>query len=176
MRNRAVRAHSAALLAALLMAVSGPVESADQAGCAAFKWPLDRELVLFTAAQSPRLASGATLATWPGTATLLELQSAGAIHYAQPPEHAQKPGAPNGAILIIAAPPRPGRYQVTLSAEAWIDLIQDGTFARSYDHTSAPDCPTMHKSVRFELSAEPVTLQLSSAKTSRIAVTILPVD
>src|SRR6516162_10106252 len=62
------------------------------------------------------------------------------------PERKPKPGAPLGTLLTFAAVQRAGHYQVTLSADAWIDLIQDGKMVPSYDHSGGPECPGVRAS------------------------------
>jgi hypothetical protein len=59
-----------------------------------------------------------------------------------------------------------------LSDEAWIDVIQDGHYARSIGSTGRSDCPGLRKSVRFELNASPFVVQLSGVTTEMIAVAV----
>jgi hypothetical protein len=44
---------------------------------------------------------------------------------------------------------------VTLSHEAWIDVVQDGRYARSVGSTSRNDCPGLRKSVRLDFGVRP---------------------
>jgi hypothetical protein len=61
---------------------------------------------------------------------------------------------------------------VTLSEEAWIDVVQDGRYARSVGSSRRSDCPGLRKSVRFQLGAAPFVLQLSGADSDSVAVAI----
>jgi hypothetical protein len=61
---------------------------------------------------------------------------------------------------------------VTLSQDAWLDVIQDGRYARSAGSSGRRDCPGLRKSVRFHLQAGPVVLQLSAVESSEISVAI----
>ena len=65
---------------------------------------------------------------------------------------------------------------VTLSDDAWIDVIQNGRYARSIGSTARGDCPCVRKSVRLDLDASPVVLQLSGVAPDTIAVTIGAVE
>ena len=74
------------------------------------------------------------------------------------------------------APERPGAYQVTLSGEGWIDLVQNSAALDSTDHSGAKNCPGLRKSVRFKVGAAPVTLQISGSPTNSIKIATRPVD
>ncbi len=74
--------------------------------------------------------------------------------------------------MRVPAPEKAGVYQVSLSDEAWIDVVQDGRYARSVGSTGRSDCPGLRKSVRFELSASPFVVQISGVSSASIALTI----
>lgn len=86
----------------------------------------------------------------------------------------RKPKAPYwfGGIIQLPAIAKPGLYQVTLSDEAWIDVVQNGPYARSIGSTGRSDCPGLRKSVRFELDAGPIVVQLSGVMAEKIVVVI----
>jgi hypothetical protein len=63
-----------------------------------------------------------------------------------------------------------GIYQITLSDDAWIDVIQNGRYARSVGSTGRSDCPGVRKSVRLDLDASPVVLQVSGVAPETIAL------
>ncbi len=79
-------------------------------------------------------------------------------------------------MLTFAPPAKPGLYQVTLSSEGWIDLVQEGKALDSADHSGVKNCPGLRKSVRFSVGAAPVTLQISGAPAASIKVAIRPVE
>ena len=85
-------------------------------------------------------------------------------------------GAPFGGMLAFAAPDKAGVYQVTLSSEGWIDLVQGGAALGSADHSGAKNCPGLRKSVRFDIGAAPVVLQISGAPAETIKIAIRPVE
>ena len=65
-------------------------------------------------------------------------------------------------------------YQVTLPDEAWIDVAQDGRYARSVGSTGRSDCPGLRRSLRLELAASPFVLQLSGVSSDVIVIAISP--
>lgn len=71
---------------------------------------------------------------------------------------------------------KPGRYQVTLSHEAWIDIVQAGAYRPSGEFSGVHGCPGLRKSVRFEFSAAPLVLQLSGASAPVIKIAIRKVE
>jgi hypothetical protein len=79
-------------------------------------------------------------------------------------------------MVRVPALAKPGIYQITLSDDAWIDVIQNGRYARSVGSTGRSDCPGVRKSVRLDLDASPVVLQVSGVTPETIAITIGPVQ
>ena len=66
------------------------------------------------------------------------------------------------------------RLQVSLSSEAWVDVIQNGHSIVASDHSGDPNCPGLRKSVRFTLTAAPVTLEISNAPDDHVRIAITP--
>ena len=148
-----------------------PPAFADDA-CAAFKWPLSREQSWFRDPH-PAIASGASLAKADGAATI-RLRPVGEITFAVPPDH--KPAAGTyAAVIAVPAVDQGGLYQITLSDEAWIDVVQDGAPRKSVDFSGKTGCPGLRKSVRFDLAAAPITIQVSGAKAEAIELAVGPV-
>ena len=65
---------------------------------------------------------------------------------------------------------------MTISDDAWIDIIQNERHARSVGSTGRRDCAGMRKSVRLELGPTPFVLQLSAAATPVITIAISRVE
>ena len=101
------------------------VAMADDAGCAAFKWPVTREQSLFPAAPAAQL--GASIAL--GEAADLALEPVDTISFTVPPERAPAAGT-FGATASVTVPPE-GELQITLSGEAWVDVVQEGHTMKS---------------------------------------------
>jgi len=64
--------------------------------------------------------------------------------------------------MRLPSAPRAGLYQVILSQDAWIDVVQDGKYMRSVGSTAGGYYPRLRKSVRLELGHAPFALQLSA--------------
>jgi hypothetical protein len=160
---------------ALMVAMTGPA-AADDAGCDKFAWSLTHERALFAAVDKRPLAAESELAAIPKEAIVLGLRPAGQATFALPPERKPKSESWFGGALRLPAPEKPGSYQVTLSQEAWIDVVQGGRYARSIGSTGRSDCSGLRKSVRFELNATPFVVQLSGIATETVVVAISRVD
>lgn len=159
--------------AGLLIAFLAPARAADD-GCEKFAWSLAQERAWFAAADKAKLAAGESSAALPSGAFVLTLQPGGTATFAVPPERKPKSAASFGGAVWFPAPERPGVYQVTLSDEAWIDIVQDGRYARAIGSSGRGDCPGLRKSVRFELGSVPFVLQLSGATADTTVVAIRP--
>ncbi len=160
----------ATLAAAALFVIATPAIAED--GCDKFAWSLARERAAFAAADKPALKMGQAIAVIPKTAFVLVLQPGAQASFAMPPERKPKAERWFGGALAFPAPDRPGIYQVTLSEEAWIDVVQDGRYARSVGSTGRSDCPGLRKSVRLDLSATLFVLQLSGVTSERVVISI----
>ncbi len=154
--------------------IPATVAAEEPAGCEKFAWSLKREQGWFAVSDKPTIAAGGTLETVPGTAFVVRLQPGGGAKFALPPERTSKLERWFGGMVSFPAPPRAGLYQITLSDEAWIDVVQAGTYAKSIGNTGRRDCPILRKSVRFQLLQIPFSLQLSGATSDVITVAISP--
>jgi hypothetical protein len=162
------------LLTALLLIVSAPAFAAEEpSGCDKFKWPIDRERAALTAPDRTKLASGSEQAALPSTGMTLALVAPGDAKLPSPPERAPKDGTFAGFTSIKTAP-KAGLYTVSLSAGAWVDVVQDGHFLRPKAFSGATDCDGIRKIMKFELTASPLMLQVSSARENAISIAILP--
>jgi len=147
---------------------------AEEPACASFAWPLARELALLDAKGVRAVESGATIRFGEGVGVALRPMAD--VAFAAQPERLPKIPASFAGLLRIEAPARPGLYQVTLSEEAWIDVVQDGARLRAGAFSGKTGCPGMRKSVRFDLSASPVIVQISGAAADRVNVVATPAD
>jgi hypothetical protein len=163
---------------AVLAGVQGSANAAGPGGCDAFDWPLATELAWMVAADPLDAVSGGTVASLPEKAIALSLQPEAQTKLAVPASGKPKsvPDRPFAGTVTVASLAKGGVYQVTLSGPGWIDVIQDGQVAGSVSHTGKADCPSIRKSVRFELKPGPVTLQVTSVPAESIRITIRPAD
>ena len=159
------------LSALFVVCIASAAHAEDNAGCDKFKWSVARERAWFAAGAKP-VAAGAelALADQAYAVALVPDESAG---FVLPPERAPKPGA-FGGVLKIAALPKAGLYEITLSDEAWIDVVQSGASVKSSDFSGQKNCPGVRKSVRFPLAAGPATVQISNAASAAIQLAIAP--
>ena len=159
------------LVAIALIASLASADAADD-GCEKFAWSLARERAAFAASDKMTIAAGEALAALPASALLIRLRPAAQASFAMPPERKPKTEQWHGGMVRLPAPTKPGIYQITLSDDAWIDIIQNGRYARSVGSTGRSDCPGVRKSVRLDLDASAVVLQVSGVAPDTIAVTI----
>ena len=147
-------------------------QNQEPVGCDKFKWPLDNERAML-AADAPTVASGTNLSHPLPLAVIVSLVSLADAKLPAPPERAPKSPTSYAGFVQVAAPQAAGSYKVTLSSEAWIDVAQNGHFVKSTAFTSVTGCDGVRKSVKFDLAAQPITLELSGvpSNTIRMAVT-----
>jgi hypothetical protein len=124
------------LVAIALIALLGPARAADD-GCEKFAWSLVRERAAFAAADKTTIATGETLAALPAGALVIRLQPGAQASFAMPPERKPRTEQWHGGMVRLPALAKPGIYQITLSDDAWIDVIQNGRYARSVGSTAA---------------------------------------
>ena len=150
-----------------LLAVQG---AAAEDGCRQFAWPVDRELELFADGFVVDVESESALPK-DGVFSLL-LQPVATVIYAVAPERGRDDGL-GGIVTLewISA----GRYQVTLSGEAWIDALQNERRLPMLASTSRNDCPGIRQSVQFEVDSLPLTLQFGGAMVRRLNIAVMRV-
>jgi hypothetical protein len=164
----------ASVVALLLFAAAGPALAAEEpSGCDKFKWPIDHERAALTAPDRAKLSSGAELAALPVSGITLALLAPADAKLPTPPERAPKDGTLAGFTSVKAAP-KPGIYTISLSAGAWVDVVQDGHFLKPKAFSGATDCEGIRKTMKYELADKPFVLQVSGAKENAISIAILP--
>lgn len=146
-------------------------------GCAAFKWLLENERRAFEDAALEQIASGTARGAWKEQSFALALQPDTEVPYTLPPTRRKEAdGKRFGGMIAFAAPAKAGVYQVTISGEGWIDLVQQGKSLKSAAHSSVKDCPGLRKSVRFAIANSPLVLQISGAADQSIKIAIAAVE
>ncbi|MCC8957061.1 hypothetical protein H8B02_27590 [Bradyrhizobium sp. Pear77] len=164
------------LLAASLLLASVPAFAAEEpSGCDKFKLSIDRARAALTAPDRAKLASGSEQAALPPTAITLALVAPGEAKLPSPPERAPKDGTFAGFTSFKAAP-KAGLYTVSLSAGAWVDLVQDGHFLKPKAFSGATDCDGIRKTMKYDLTASPFVLQVSGSKENSLSIAIQPSD
>ena len=163
-----------ASVVALLLLSSAPAWTAEEpSGCDKFKWNIDHERAALAAADRAKLASGSEVAALPSTGMILGLRAPSEAKLPSPPERAPKEGTFAGFTNFKTAP-KAGIYTISLSAGAWVDVVQDGHFLKPKGFSGATDCEGIRKTMKYELAAGPFVLQVSGAKEDSISIAILP--
>lgn len=151
-------------------------EAKDMAACAAFKWPIDKERAAFENPDLEKLSSDTSKGPWGKQAFALQLKPAKDIAFPIPLPDKKNPPNTFGGTLSFAAPAAAGPYQITISNHSWIELVQDGAALKPVDHSGAKGCDGIRKSIRFNIGAAPVTLQVSGSTDETVNVSIRPVE
>ena len=164
-----MRAWSGILIAC---AIANPAFAQEPVGCSKFKWPLDKKRATLNGTDLPKVFSGERV-TWPipwaATVALVPFADA---RLPAPPERAPKSPGSFAGFVQLPAPARAMTYEITLSSEGWIDVVQDGHAMEVVDFTGATGCAGVRKSVKFDLAARPLTVTLSGVAAAAIGIAI----
>lgn len=158
----------ALLVIALLSAA--PAIAAEPSGCDKFKWPVDADRAALSATDRGTLASGATLLL--EKAVTLQLKPLSEAKLPGPPERVPAEGTFAG--FVQTGLPGAGAVVVSLSDAVWVDVVQAGLTLKPIAFSGATDCDGIRKTLRFEVGAEPLTIQISGSKTDRVNLLIHP--
>ena len=159
-------------VAALMLGATSALAAEEPSGCDKFKWPIERERAALTAPNRAKLASGSEQPALPSTAVTLDLVAPADARLPTPPERAPKDGSFAGFTSIKTA--KAGLYTISLSAGAWVDVVQDGHFLKPVAFSGATDCDGIRKTMKYELSGQPLVVQISGAKDNSLSIAILP--
>ena len=153
-------------------AMTAPCLAQEPVGCDKFKWPLDKERATLTGTDLPKLKSGDKAAFPIPFGTSLALVPFGDAKLPTPPERAPKDPNSFAGYVVVPAPAKAGTYKITLSAEGWIDVVQNGAKVKSGTFSGVLGCEGIRKSVKFDLAQAPFALELSSVKSNAINLTV----
>jgi hypothetical protein len=159
----------------LLLGAAPAVAAEEPSGCDKFKWPIDRERAALTAPDRAKLASGSEQAALSSSAITLALVAPADAKLPSPPERAPKDGTFAGFASFKAAP-KAGLYTISLSAGAWVDVVQDGHFLKPVANSGAKNCDGIRKVLKYELPASPFVLQVSGTTEKAISIAVLPAE
>ena len=161
-----------AIIVLALCASVTPCLAQEPVGCDKFKWPLDKERATLTGTDLPKLKSGDKVAFPIPFGASVALVALGDAKLPAAPERTPKDPNSHAGYIAVPAPPKAGTYKITLSAEGWIDVVQNGQRIKSGAFSGALGCEGIRKSVKFELAQAPVTVELSSVKSNTINLTV----
>ena len=159
--------------AALLVHIGLPAWAQEGSGCSGFKWHIDREQTAFAGEGLPTVNAGAQI---PGVmeAVGLSLAKQEGMTFEVEPSHKPKNNPAYAGMFSIVPIQVPGPYNITISDEAWIDVIQGGKVLHQTGFTGSNGCHDVRKSVRFDLSNGPATILISDAVKDSLKIEVLP--
>ena len=157
----------------IVLAASAAASADDASGCSKFKWSIAREQAAFAASGLPSIGSGQVL---PATGATVLLEPQAKVAFVKPPARKPKVDPAFAAVVSVPSITAAGTYEVTLSDEAWIDVLQNGSDIRSSGFSGQPDCAGVRKSVKFALQPGPATIQLSGASARNLKVEMLAAE
>jgi hypothetical protein len=157
------------LVPALVMLAPACAQAQDATACDKFKWSVAREKAWFEG--GPQTIESGGDASRIDTGYAVTLKPVAELRFVTPPMRAPKPDS-YGAVLTGPTIDKPGLYEITLSAEGWIDAIQGGEIVKTVNFSGQTGCPGVRKSVRFMLASGPLTVQLSNVAASTISLAI----
>ncbi len=177
MQKTAQAANTRILLAFTLLGAMA-IPAAAQEECKGFGWPMATEIAWMTSTDSEVMETGGKM---PGLAAkAIDLKLKPSKEVTLPVKSGMKKqgiaASSYSGWFEIAALPKSGLYQISLSHEGWIDAVQNGELVQSHGFTGKRDCKAVHKSVRYELGAGPVTIQISGAPVEDVKVAVREVD
>ncbi len=143
----------------------------EPVGCDKFKWPIDKELTVMIG-DTIAIPSGTNLPKALPVSVIVSLKPFADAKLPTPPERAPKSPDAYAGFVQAAAPAKAGTYKISLSAEGWIDVVQDGQPVKSSTFSGALGCDGIRKSVKFDLAAKPFTIELSDVKNDAIRIAI----
>ena len=104
----------------------------------------------------------------------IKLRPGNNVLFALPPERKPRSERWFGGAIWFASASRPGIFQVTLSEDAWVDVVQNNRYARSVGSSGRRDCAGLRKSIRLELEMAPFVLQISGVESDTVLVAVSP--
>jgi hypothetical protein len=137
------------------------------ADCDHFKWSVAKEREAFA---SPQPLASISDSAKVGQGYALTLSQG--LDLPNKPERDPKPGKFEAVIRLNTIDA--GLYQVTLSQDAWVGVAQGDKVVKSSDFSGQHDCPTVRKSVRFQLGAGPATVEIVNADASALNFAVVP--
>jgi hypothetical protein len=156
----------------LALFATAPALADEPVGCDKFKWPLDKERLTLTGTDLPKILSGERVALPLPFGAIVALKPLGAAKLPVTPERTPKSSDSFAGFFEVPAPKKSATYRITLAAEGWIDVVQDGRAVKASAFSGALGCDGVRKSVKFPLAAAPFTVALSGIAADEIKLVI----
>lgn len=148
--------------------------AAEPVGCDNFKWPVTSERAALAQTGAPKLASGGVIADTLPQTVVVELKPSEDAKLPSPPERAPKQGTFAGFSTLKNIPTN-ATYSISLSAGAWVDVLQNGNFLKPKAFSGVTGCDGIRKVMKFDLMAGPVIVQVSGVAEPAIKMAVMPV-
>ncbi|MBS0252494.1 MAG: hypothetical protein JSR78_15670 [Proteobacteria bacterium] len=160
------------LITILAAAFAGAASSAET--CTGFQWSVATELSWVAARDAEAVATGGSIASIPDKAIELTLEHSPSVKLPAMPGIKKQAIAKNSfsGWFSIAEVGKPGTYQITIPNHAWIDVVQNNALVPSTAFSGDKNCAGLHKSVRYDLGAGPMIVQISGAPDKLMRLTI----
>lgn len=142
--------------------------------CTGFQWSVATELSWVSAPEVEAVKTGRKIESIPDKAIELMLEPASSVTLPATPG-IKKQAIPKNSFsgwFSIADVGKPGLYQITIPNHAWIDVVQNDALVSTVAFSGDRKCRSLHKSVQYELGAEPVIIQISGAPDKSMKLTI----
>ncbi len=171
------RHRSFALAFILAFAGLAALPARSDEACMDFKWDVSAERALFAgtpaASTAGKDARSAPIVV-PNRLYSIRLAPQDLVKFAASP--AKNPaGVSAYAGLVTLKISTPGSYRISVDLPLWIDAVSDGQRLGASDFQGQHECAAPHKIVQFDLAKAGVfILQLSSAKTDHVLLTVTP--
>jgi hypothetical protein len=162
-----MRALTLAFVACIAHAFAAGHAAAQDQTCRNFSWSIGRSIDLFDE-PLPTVESGQGLPKEGAFAVLLK--PVADVLYFVPPERGSDGGL--GGVVTIESLPA-GRYQIALSDDGWVDVIQDNKRLPELASSRTRECPGVRHSVEVEATSQPLTLQIGGAQARRIIIAVV---
>lgn len=159
------------LTALAVCAIAAPCLAEEPVGCDKFKWQIDKERLILTG-DTIAIASGTKLPHAYPMSVIVDLKPFADAKLPRAPEREPKTPASFAGFVDVPAPATGGTYKISLSAEGWVDVIQNDQFVKASDFSGATGCDVIRKVVKFDLAMQPFTIQLSGVASHSIRIAI----
>ena len=157
----------ARLIACVPFLLAAAPASAQDEGCRNFAWSVGREIDLFD--EPLPVVRDAQYLPKEGAFSFV-LKPVADVIYPVAPQRGSDGG--KGGVVTIESIPA-GRYQIALSADAWVDAVQDDKRLATMDYGRDQKCPGVRRSVEVEVKGEPLTLLIGGARVDRLKIAVL---
>lgn len=155
-----------------LLAAAAPAQAQTADACATFKFPV--------ATAKAALAAGAPVAQGAipalGAAATVPLRPQASVAYTVAPTHVPRFNPAYGTELALPAQAAPGRLQVALSDDGWVDVVQGGKLVRSVGFSGVKGCAGIRKLVRFPVRPGSLSLVISDSPDETVTVVVELLD